>query len=119
MSFSGVISSIFFTSFVILVLMAIVEIIKGIFCRTSAHQTCRASVSKTFVVGSIFTALVMFLAALATMPLTRHYQNEYYRLKRVERLDEVRFLLGEKWPRVFSGLPADIFSVDDHPDAKP
>ena len=95
---------------------AIVAVINSIIRRTPADRTYRAGVCKTFAVGSILAAVVILLAALATMPLTHRFQNKYYELVRAERQDEVRAVLGDDWPKSFSGLSPDLFSVDGHPE---
>ena len=98
---------------------AAVAVMSIITRRTPADRAYRACVSKTFAVGSMLAAIVLLLAALATMPLTHHHQNKYYELVRAEQRDEVRAILGDDWPKSFSGLSPDLFSVDGHPNVKP
>ncbi len=96
-----------------------VAVISSIIRRTPADRAYRACVCKTFAVCSMFTGVVVLLAALATMPLTHHHQNKYYELIRAEQRDEVRAVLGDDWPKSFSGLSPELFSVDGRPATEP
>ena len=94
---------------------AAVAVISSIIRRTPADRAYRACVGKTFAVCSMFAAVVVLLAALATMPLAGRYQNKYYKVTRAEQRDEVRAVLGDDWPKSFSGLSPGLFSVDGSP----
>ncbi|MFA6134100.1 MAG: hypothetical protein WC869_08815 [Phycisphaerae bacterium] len=77
--------------------------------RTAADRAYRGRVAKTFAVCSMFAAGAMLLAALVSIPLTRHAQDAYFAAASQRQWHEVAFFMGEDWPNSFQPLPAGVF----------
>ncbi len=77
--------------------------------RRPADKAYRARAAKAFAVCAMLAAAVALLAALATMPLTRFRQSEYFEAAVADMDLEILTNFGEDWPGDLRPLELESF----------